>query len=191
MSGKALLHPVTRRGYFCVKRADGIRNLTAFDRAGFHLGVIESEWAVPDPPQGEGQQRGNSGVCLMGRYEIQILDSYRNPTYAAGSAASLFGQHGPLANACRKPGEWQTDIVFRAPRFRNGKVTESGRVTLFHNGVLALDHAEIHGPILWRALADKHAHAPEGPILLQDHAGGKGSRFRNIWVRRLDLAGKG
>ena len=142
---------------------------------------LHIEWCVP---KGKGQGGGNSGVFLMGRYEIQVLDSFENVTYADGSAASVYGQHPPLVNACRKPGEWQSfDIAFEAPRFKEGKLERPGTVTLLHNGVVVHHHAEIIGQTAHRAVAAYQAHGEKGPVRLQDH--GDAVRYRNIWVRPL------
>lgn len=148
---------------------------------------LHIEWATPAKVEGESQGRGNSGVFLMGLYEIQILDSYENPTYADGQAAALYGQRPPAVNACRPPGAWQTyDILFRAPRFDGEKVLEPALVTVLHNGV-AVHHAEaLLGATAHRTLALYKPHPPEGPIVLQDH--GNPVRFRNVWVRRLQRA---
>ncbi len=102
---------------------------------------LHVEWAAPAVPKGVSQGRGNSGIYFMERYEVQVLDSYNNKTYADGSAASVYGQHPPLANACNPPGEWQVyDLIFRAPRFKDGKLAEPARVTVFHNGVAVQHH---------------------------------------------------
>src|SRR5215475_6343213 len=108
---------------------------------------LHVEFSAPTPPTGKSQGRGNSGVFLMGLYEIQVLDSYENRTYADGQAAAVYGQYPPLVNASRKPAEWQTyDIVFRAPHFgEDGVLARKGRVTVFHNGVLVQDNVEIEG----------------------------------------------
>ena len=147
---------------------------------------LHIEWATPNPPKGEGQSRGNSGVYLMGFYEVQVLDSYQSETYADGQAGSLYGQYPPLVNASRPPGQWQTyDIVFRAPRFgQDGKLQEPGRVTVIHNGVLVQDNTEIMGRSTHKALPKYEPHGPTGPISLQDH--GDPVRYRNIWIRPLD-----
>ena len=125
-------------------------------------------------------------MFLFGRYEVQVLDSYQNPSYADGQAASLYGQKPPLVNACRKPGEWQTyDIFFRAPRFAaDGSVTSPARVTVVHNGIVVqLDEAMI-GASTHRAVGKYSPHGDKGPIRLQDH--GDPVRFRNLWIRPLD-----
>jgi hypothetical protein len=146
---------------------------------------LHVEWSAPNPPKGQDQGRGNSGVLIMGRYEIQILDSYDNLTYADGQAAAIYGQYPPLVNASRKPGEWQTyDILFSAPRFTtDGKVESPAYVTVLHNGVVVHNHTAILGPMVYRALAKYTPHGPKGPLSLQDH--GNPVRFRNIWVREL------
>jgi len=146
---------------------------------------LHIEWATPAEVKGEGQGRGNSGVFLMGRYEIQVLDSYQNPTYFHGQAGSVYKQHAPLVNASRKPGEWQTyDIIFSAPLFDEiGNVTKPARVTVLHNGVLVQNNVEIYGET-WNDRAPQYIpHPPKGPLALQDH--GNPMRFRNVWVRPL------
>ncbi|MEO0649418.1 MAG: DUF1080 domain-containing protein [Planctomycetota bacterium] len=153
-------------------------------RASFGDLQLHLEWASPREVEGESQQRGNSGVFLMGRYEIQILDSFENRTYADGQAAALYGQYPPDANVCRAPGEWQSyDIVFRAPRFEGDTLVAPARVTVHHNGVLVHDAREFVGATRHREVATYAPHPPTGPIALQDH--GNPVRFRNIWVRSL------
>jgi hypothetical protein len=146
---------------------------------------VHLEFATPTPPRGRDQDRGNSGLMLFGRYEIQVLDSFENLTYADGQAAAIYGQYPPLVNASRKPGEWQTyDLVFTAPRFKSdGAVESPAYVTMLHNGVLVHNHTPLLGAVAFRALAKYSPHGPEGPILLQDH--GHPVRFRNIWVRKI------
>jgi hypothetical protein len=148
---------------------------------------LHVEWAAPSPAKGSSQGRGNSGVFFFGRYEVQILDSFENPTYADGQAAALYGQRPPLVNACRRPGEWQTyDIVFRAPRFaEDGSLVSPARVTVLHNGVLVHLDQPMLGATAHRALPRYEAHAATGPIRLQDH--GDPVRFRNLWIRPLEL----
>lgn len=172
---------IVRDGYVEVAPGTGsIVTKQAFGAVQLHI-----EWAAPTPPVGTGQGRGNSGVFLMGRYEIQVLDSYQNDTYPDGQAAALYGQQPPLVNASRPPGQWQTyDIVFRAPRFReDGSVLEPARVTVFHNGVLVQDAAALSGRTVHQRRAKYDPHAERLPLLLQDH--GDRVRFRNIWVREL------
>ncbi|MBI1896442.1 MAG: DUF1080 domain-containing protein [Acidobacteria bacterium] len=145
---------------------------------------LHLEWSAPKEIDGAGQWRGNSGVLLMNRYEIQVLDSWDNPTYADGQAASIYGQWPPFVNASRRPGEWQTyDIVFEAPRFEGGTVAKPAFVTVFHNGVLMHHRQEIIGPMAHKIIKKYTPHGPEEPLALQDHD--TRARFRNIWVRRL------
>ena len=143
---------------------------------------------APDPPAGKGQDRGNSGIFLMGVYEIQVVDSYRADTYADGQAGALYGQYPPLANASRPPGEWQTyEIAFRRPRFgSDGKLLEPARFTVIHNGILVQNNEELWGGTNWLEPAPYENHGDRGPIELQDH--GHKVRFRNIWLRELARA---
>ena len=163
--------------------APGTGDIQTRDKFGdFQLHI---EWATPAVPKGEGQERGNSGVFLMGRYEIQVLDSYENKTYYHGQAGSVYKQYAPLVNASRKPGEWQTyDIIFHAPRFdEQGKVIDRARVTVVHNGVLIQNNVEIYGITYNDRPAIYIAHSPQESLRLQDH--GNPVRYRNIWIRRL------
>lgn len=152
-----------------------------------HFGDVQLhiEWMSPAPAIGRGQDRGNSGVFLMGRYEVQVLDSYRNQTYADGQAAAIYGQFPPLVNASRPSGQWQAfDIVFRRPSFdAERRLTVPARMTVFHNGVLVHEDVVLKGPTSHRVRAPYTAHADRLPISLQDH--GHNVRFRNIWVREL------
>ena len=148
---------------------------------------LHLEFATPNPPHGDSQERGNSGVFLFGRYELQVLDSYHNRTYADGSCASIYGQSPPWVNASRPPGEWQAyDVVFIAPRFKEGKLESPAYITVFHNDVLVQNHTEILGETGHRILAKYAPHGPKGPIKLQDH--GNLIRYRNIWVRPLEIS---
>ena len=153
-----------------------------------HFGDVQLhiEWMSPARVEGEGQGRGNSGVFLMGIYEIQVLDSYENPTYADGAAAAIYGQYPPLVNASRPPGQWQTyDIVFHRPRFdANGNVTAKATMTILHNGVLVQDNVTLTGPTAHKARPPYAKHADRLPLILQDH--GNPVRFRNVWVRELE-----
>lgn len=153
--------------------------------AGFGDCQLHVEWATPAPPRGSGQDRGNSGVFLMGQYEVQVLDSYGNTTYPDGQAAALYGQYPPLVNASRPPGQWQTyDIVFRAPRFdAAGQLVRPARVTVIHNGVLVQDARELTGPTAHKARPAYKPHAAKLPLGLQDHD--HAVRYRNIWIREL------
>lgn len=154
-------------------------------RRGFGDCQLHLEWATPLVVKGEGQGRGNSGVLLMGKYEVQVLDSYSNTTYPDGQAAALYGQYPPLVNASRPPGEWQTyDIIFRRPRFdQDGKLVRPARVTVLHNGVVVQDSVELMGPTTHRARPPYTAHPDQLPLTLQDH--GELVRYRNIWIREL------
>jgi hypothetical protein len=145
---------------------------------------LHVEWASPNPPHGTGQDRGNSGVFLQGQYEVQIVDTYENETYADGMAGGLYGQYPPLVNPIRSPGEWNVyDIVFRAPRFNgDGTLATPARLTVFFNGVLVQDDQELIGPTSHGGRAPYRAHGNLG-IGLQDHE--HPVRFRNIWVREL------
>jgi len=150
-----------------------------------HFGDVQLhvEFATPLDVSADGQGRGNSGVYLQGRYEVQVLDSYENETYPDGQCGAVYGQAPPLVNACRAPGEWQTyDIVFRAAEFdAAGKRTAPAVVTVLHNGVLIQDHHEFTGATLASMQSEG---AAGGPIYLQDH--GNAMRYRNIWIRNLD-----
>jgi len=168
-----------RDGYAEVNGTGSILTKEQFGNVQLHV-----EWATPAKVESESQGRGNSGVFMMGRYEIQVLDSYENRTYADGQASALYGQYPPLVNACRKPGEWQTyDIVFRAPRFADGKLVKPARATVFQNGVLTQDAQEFLGRTEHRKVGEYAAHEAALPIGLQDH--GNPVRYRNIWIRKL------
>lgn len=168
-------------GYFVVLPGTGdIRTRDSYGDCQLHV-----EWASPKPPRGKDQDRGNSGVFLQELYEIQVLDSYDNVTYADGEAAAVYGQYPPLVNASRKPGEWQTyDIVFHGPRFNSeGKLTRRPTVTILHNGVLVQDHVEIKGQNADH-VGQPYPPTPEKlPLRLQDH--NHLVRYRNIWIREL------
>jgi hypothetical protein len=146
---------------------------------------LHIEWATPTPASGRGQGRGNSGVFLMGLYEVQVLDSFENDTYPDGQAGAVYGQHPPLVNACLPPGEWQCfDIVFRRPRFApDGSIATPGRMTVLHNGVLVQDDVTLWGPTTWLQHKPYERHDARLPISLQDH--GNPVRYRNIWLREL------
>lgn len=158
---------------------------TIYSRPEFGDCQLHVEFATPREGRGDGQARGNSGVFLFGRYEVQVLDSFQNPTYPDGQAGAIYGQFPPLVNASRPPGEWQSyDIVFTSPRFNDdGSVRESAHATVLHNGVVVHNHVGLLGPMRHRELTKYEAHGPKGPIALQDH--GNPVRFRNIWVRDL------
>jgi len=143
---------------------------------------LHVEWATPAVIQGEGQGRGNSGVYLQGRYEIQVLDSYGNQTYPNGQAGAFYLHSAPKVNVCRKPGEWQAyDIIFHGPkRGVDGKV-QAGSFTVLQNGVLVQDHVPVEGDATTAAMFQ--GVTSKGPLVLQDH--GNPVRFRNIWIRPL------
>jgi len=170
-----------RDGYF----ETGARTGSLHTRDSFGDVQLHVEWAAPTPVVGSSQGRGNSGVLLMGLYEIQVLDSFDNVTYADGQAAAIYGQWPPLANAARKPGEWQTyDIVFEAPRFEGNKLVTPAYQTVIWNGVIVHNRKEVMGPMIYRDVASyKTPHAAELPLMLQDH--NNPVRYRNIWIRRL------
>jgi hypothetical protein len=153
--------------------------------AGFGSVQLHVEWMTPAPPSGDGQDRGNSGVFLMGRYEVQVLDSWENRTYADGQAGAIYGQVPPMVDASLPPGTWQSfDILFRRPLFdAAGKVTRPARMTVFHNGVLVHHEVALVGPTSHQVRAPYEAHADRLPLALQDH--GVPVRFRNIWIRPL------
>ena len=145
---------------------------------------LHVEFSEPTPPEGESQERGNSGVFLMSTYEIQVLDSYENKTYADGQAGAIYGQYPPQVNASRPPGHWQTyDVIFHAPRFTNGKLKTPARITLFQNGVLMQDNVVLTGPTAHGERPPYKAGPDKMPLQLQDH--GNPVRYRNIWIREL------
>jgi hypothetical protein len=163
----------------CTPKTDSIITKEKFGDVQLHI-----EFATPLMPNEKGQDRGNSGVYFQGKYEVQVLDSYQSETYPDGQCASIYGEHPPLVNASLPPEQWQTyDIVFRAPKFdAEGKRTEVGYITVFHNGVLVQDHSVVGGGATRAAL---YKESPgEGPLMLQDHW--NTVRYRNIWIRRLD-----
>lgn len=150
---------------------------------------LHIEWSAPSQVKGDGQGRGNSGVFLMGIYEIQVLDSYDNETYSDGQAGAIYKQTPPMVNAMRKPGEWNAyDIFWTAPRFNeDGSLKSPAYITAMHNGVLILNHFELKGDTPFSRPPQYNKHAGKGPIALQDH--GNPVRFRNIWVRPIKPIG--
>lgn len=176
---------VFRDGFMeSVKQAGYIRTKQEFGSCQLHV-----EFATPSRVEGSGQGRGNSGVFIQGQYEVQILDSYENPTYPDGQCGALYGREVPLVNVSRPPGEWQSyDIIYHRPTFdENGNVDRKATFTVFHNGVLIHDHVVLQGGTGWRgphAISDYEAHPDTGPLMLQDH--GNPVRFRNIWIRPLE-----
>ena len=162
-----------------VKGAGVIKTKQTFGDMQLHI-----EWRVPSVIVGNGQGRGNSGIFLQERYELQVLDSYESPTYSNGQASSIYKQAIPLVNACRKPGEWQTyDVIYTAPRFTdNGRVITQAAVTVLHNGVLTLNNVQIIGPTEYKGFPVYKAHG-KSSLVLQDH--GNPVSYRNIWIREL------
>lgn len=159
--------------------AGNIRTNRSFGDVQLHL-----EFSTPTVVKGEGQGRGNSGVFLQSRYEIQVLDSYQNRTYSNGQLGAIYKQSIPLVNPSRKPGEWQTyDILYTAPRFNaDGVLVSPARTTVLLNGVVIQLNTEIKGTTEYIGLPQNQAHG-KAPIILQDH--GDLVRYRNIWVREL------
>ncbi|NNC87953.1 MAG: DUF1080 domain-containing protein [Akkermansiaceae bacterium] len=160
-----------------------IRSKDEFGSCRLHI-----EFATPKNVKGNGQGRGNSGVFLMGQYEIQVLDSFENQTYPDGQCGALYGRAKPLVNACRGPGEWQTfDITFHRPHFDDdGKVTRRARFHVIHNGHVIHDNLELSGGTGWRgphSISEYKKHPDKGPIQMQDH--GNPVRFRNIWIQPI------
>lgn len=146
---------------------------------------LHVEWAEPEKIEGAGQGRGNSGVFLMGIYEVQVLDSYQNDTYPDGQCGSIYKQRPPLVNVNRKPGQWQTyDIIWQAPRFdAAGKLTQPAYITVLQNGVLVQNHFEVLGKTFWDQKPSYSPHPPKLPLALQYH--NNPVRFRNVWIREL------
>lgn len=168
-------------GFMMVKPGTGnIQTIQDFGSCQLHI-----EWRAPNSVKGEGQGRGNSGIFLMGRYEVQVLDNYNNKTYSNGQAASIYKQRMPLVNACRPPGEWQCyDLIFTAPQFNTDSTVKSAaRVTIMHNGVLVQNNIEIWGSTTFIGISKYEMHNNKEPIILQDH--GNFVSYRNIWIREL------
>lgn len=166
-----------------VKKAGLIQTKQSFGSCQLHI-----EWASPSNVKGDSQSRGNSGVFLMGIYEIQILDSYNNKTYPDGQAGAIYGRSKPLVNASRPPGKWQSyDIIFHRPVFDSkGNVTKQATFTVLHNGVLIQDNYQVTGATRWQgphSVIDYYQHPDKLPIQLQDH--GNPVKFKNIWIREL------
>lgn len=169
-------------------RAGGAGENALVSRQSFGDVQLHLEFRSPDPPTRSSQDRGNSGIWFMGRYELQILDGHDNPTYADGTVGAIYGWKPPLVNASRPPGEWQSyDIVFERPRFApDGKLLRPAYATAFLNGVLVQNRQPWLGETVWRKVARYQAHGDAAPIQLQDHD--SPVSFRNIWVRPLSEA---
>lgn len=163
-----------------VARTGGIKTKQKFGDCQLHI-----EWRTPAEVKGEGQGRGNSGIFLMERYELQVLDSYVSKTYANGQAGSIYKQLPPMVNATRGPGEWQTyDVIFTAPRFyENGSIKSQAKITVFHNGVLVQNNSTLWGSTQYIGIPTYEKHGDKEAISLQDH--GNPVSYRNIWVREL------
>lgn len=172
---------IVKDGYVEVKPGTG----TMASARGFGDVQLHIEWATPAIAKGEGQERGNSGIFLMGIYELQVLDSYQNDTYPDGQAGAIYGQNPPLVNPTRPPGQWQAyDVIFHRPRFKaDGSLDKPARMTVLLNGVLIQDNFELVGPTANRQQPPYRAHPDKLPLKLQDH--GNPTRFRNIWIREL------
>jgi len=157
-----------------------------FTKAKFGDCQLHVEWQEAKDITGSGQGRGNSGVFLMSRYEVQVLDSYRAPTYADGQAAAIYGQWPPLVNPQRPPGQWQTyDIIFTAPKFDGDRLVEPAYETVIFNGVVVHNHQKLNGPTGHRVVTPESPVAPEERLYLQDHGPSHPLHFRNIWIRKL------
>lgn len=162
----------------------GARTGDLLSREKFGDCQLHVEWSSPLPVTGNSQGRGNSGILLMTRYEIQVLDNWQNPTYADGQAGAIYGQWPPLAAPARPPGEWNTyDIVFEAPKFEGEKLLKPAFATVFYNGVVVHNRKEMMGPMVYRQVAHYTPHPAEDSLMLQDH--NNPVRYRNIWIRRV------
>jgi len=179
LDGNAAKWEVKDGAFTVVKGGGDIKTKKTFGDFQLHI-----EWRTPSEVVSEGQGRGNSGIFLQERYELQVLDSYESVTYSNGQAGSIYKQSVPLVNACRKPGEWQTyDILFTAPRFgESGRVIVPAYVTVLHNGVVIQSHTQINGPTEYKGQPVYQVHG-KGGIKLQDH--GNPVSYRNIWIREL------
>lgn len=180
LDGKPVLWKIENGALTVVKGTGDIETKQSFGDCQLHL-----EWRSPiESTDLKGQQKGNSGVFLQSRYEVQILNSFQNRTYSNGQAGAIYKQNPPLVNACRPAGEWNTyDIIFIAPRWRkNGSKEKPGYLTVIHNGIIIQNHVEIQGTTEYIGAPINKAHG-NAPIKLQDHD--NAVSYRNIWVRPL------
>jgi hypothetical protein len=172
---------IVKDGALTVKPGTGIiKTKKLFSDCQLHI-----EWRTPSKVVGESQGRGNSGIFLQGRYELQVLDNYDNVTYSNGQAGSMYKQSMPLVNVCRKPGEWQTyDVIYKAPVFNeDGSVKSPAYITVLQNGVLVQNHYELKGPTEYIGIPSYKKHEPKEALVLQEH--GNDVSYRNIWIREL------
>ena len=179
-NGAAVKWKLDNNAMTVTKDGGNIKTKKAFGDCQLHI-----EWKTPAEVKGEGQERGNSGIFFMGRYELQVLDSYKNSTYSNGQAGSMYKQYIPLVNACRPPGEWQSyDIIFTAPQFTADSLIKSpARVTVLQNGVLIQNNVTLWGNTVNEGIAKYEMHNSKEPLMLQDH--GEPVSYRNIWIREL------
>jgi hypothetical protein len=179
-NGEAAAWKVENNSLTVVQGTGDIQTKQSFGNCQLHI-----EWKTPSVVEGEGQERGNSGIFFMGRYELQVLDSYDNRTFANGQAGSIYKQHIPLVNACRKPGEWQSyDVIFTAPVFKDdGTLQSPARFTVFQNGVLIQNNVEVKGVTVNTGQPFYKKHNSKEPLRLQDHS--FPVSYRNIWIREL------
>ena len=172
-------------GVLTVPRRQGSKPSNLVTHQSFGDVQLHLEFRSPYPPTRTSQNRGNSGIYFMERYEVQVLDGYQNPTYADGTVGAVYGWKPPLVNAARKPGEWQSyDIIFERPRFKpDGSLDRPAYVTVLLNGVLVQNHQPMLGTVNWRHVSTYKAHGDAAPLYLQDHD--SPVSFRNIWIRPL------
>lgn len=182
------LWPIENGAFTVPSRASSGGENNLITKQSFGDVQLHLEFRSPNPPTKTSQDRGNSGIWFMQRYELQILDGYQNPTYADGTVGAVYGWKPPLVNAARRPGEWQSyDVIFERPRFSaDGKLLRPAYITAFLNGVLVQNHQPMLGTTAWRQIAKYQAHPDAAPIQLQDHD--SPVSFRNIWVRPLPEA---
>lgn len=181
--GKQIEWPASKKGFKIVSKTKSIKTKESFGNCQLHV-----EWKIPNnEDHGESLDWGNSGLYFMGFYEVQIYDSYNDSheIYYNGQAGSIYKQHSPLVNVCKKPGEWESyDIIFTAPKFNtNGSVKTPAYFTVFQNGVLIQNHVEVRGGTSHSEFTAYKKHAERLPLLIQSH--GSAVEYRNIWIREL------